>query len=135
MLYCNRRLSARGARGRAPAARWTQLLVLLLCVAVLGQSVVLQSHVHAPAPPKIAAASLVQTAGDNLDAGSNAGSGKASHDCFLCREAAAGGHYLFAPPIGVAFLLPVLGWLSLAMLPNWPLPPPPVGWLGRAPPQ
>ena len=89
-------------------APWKRAWVALLFVALLGQSLLVQSHVHAPAPRELAAASLVQAGDAGLETGSPRDPGKASHDCFACREAAAGGHYLL---------------------------PPPVGWLGRAPPQ
>jgi hypothetical protein len=103
-----------------------------VCAAFLVQGVAVQSHVHA-------ASAVAATAGASAfaeaDGPSGKDSGKASDACWLCREAATGGHYLL-PQAGFELPpAPPVQRLALPALARWSLRRQSLGWSGRPPPK
>jgi len=130
MLYCHDQVAKESGR-----RRWLPVWGALLCAALLMQSLLVQSHVHGS--PWTAGIETAD-AGNHVASAPHAaigGSGTLADTCFLCREAAAGGHYLPLPAETELASMPAAAMVAIAMLARWPLGPPPRAWFGRAPPQ
>ncbi|MBU6267773.1 MAG: hypothetical protein KGN34_09550 [Sphingomonadales bacterium] len=99
-----------------------QALLLLLSLALIGQSIAVQAHRHAPAPTCVA-----------NPVKSHAKPHAADH-CALCQEARLSGHYLLtdAPIVALALLATFL-LLAVRATPQPGLAAP-IPWRSRAPP-
>ncbi len=130
MIYCHAkgRGLARGGR-RSLSHLWCALLALF----VLAQSFIVQTHFHeaveVTARTQSAIVAPIQKERDD-------DSRYAAQDsCAICRETGQSGPYLLPPPIMFSAVKAKELWSRWLPIGEFRLPTPPVGWLGRAPPQ
>ena len=130
MIYCHAK--GRGlARGghRSPSHLWCALLALF----VLAQSFIVQTHFHetvqvtARTQGTIVAPIQKERDDDSRYAGQDS--------CAICRETGQSGLYLLPPAILFSAVETKEHWSRWLPIGEFRLPTPPVGWLGRAPPQ
>ena len=107
-------------------ARLIRAVALLLFV---GQAIVVQAHVHTPAPWAVATVS---------SAGATSTPAPIRRDdplnCPVCREVAHAGAYLTPGPVALAIPTTTGHWSPVAVLPTLQTVRPSHSWQSRAPP-
>lgn len=131
MLYCH---AIRKSVARSACCRVSAIWCVLIALAVLGQSLLVQAHAHETVPGTIAysQAPAATSAGEPRDDDS---SDTGTNSCLLCRETNQAGHYVLTPETVAPIQTVKHFWPAAPMLSALALPRRGVGWSGRAPPR